>query len=82
MTKFERIDEFKSIISNFETGDAQVVRYYYETSSIERTKSDTGSVGTYVRRGFFLRQAPRGKTETRLRGKIRSRFSEKNDFLS
>ena len=46
MTKFERIDEFKSIISNFETGDAQVVRYYYETSSIERTKSDTGSVRT------------------------------------
>ena len=26
-----------------------MVRYYYETSSIERTKSDTGSVGTYVR---------------------------------
>ena len=23
-----------------------MVRYYYETSSIERTKSDTGSVGT------------------------------------
>ena len=35
--------------SNFETGDAQVVRYYYETSSIERTKSDTGSLRTYVR---------------------------------
>ena len=35
--------------SNFETGDAQVVRYYYGTSSIERTKSDTGSLRTYVR---------------------------------
>ena len=35
--------------SNVETGDAQVVRYYYETSSIERTKSDTGSLRTYVR---------------------------------
>ena len=35
--------------SNFETGDAQVVRYYYETSSLERTKSDTGSLRTYVR---------------------------------
>ena len=41
-----------------------MVRYYYETSSIERTKSDTGSVPTYIRtERILLASGSQGENE-------------------